>query len=306
MPRLPADEPPSGALPDIRPSLRRGFRRRLLSLLVTSVVLAGASAAATAGATTAAYRLLNPPATSTSDTTSSSSSVLGAPQPGIASIRVKLLPYTRTAAGGIGEKGQYAKISGHPDPAVQQRINNVLHEPVARPHPLAPRASGASLATDAEVTLQTRWLLSVLYTFSIVPPREDLATGKWNWVKNFYRSESVIVDLTNGRRLGARDLFRPETLTPTGLQTLVERLMAAKQSHTARSCLELIRPEGRVELGKQIVTDPDALRLYPQHLSLRLSPDATLPLVCMPIVAEAPYDKIADLMRPEVIARVHP
>jgi hypothetical protein len=304
MRKLPADEPPSRVLPDVVGSLRRGFRARLVGLLATSVLLVGSTAAATVAATTVADRLLTAPTPPQPNAAASPSSApapnsAGAPQPGMASIRVKLLPYTRTAAGGVREQGQYAIVSGHPDPAVQQRINGVLHEPVDRPHPVAGNvgASGATLATDAKVTLQTPRLLSVDYVFYPVASPQDPSGG--NWVKNFYRSESVIVDLDDGRRLGAGDLFRHETLTPTGLQTLVERLMAAKQSPTARSCLKMLRPEGRVELGKQIVNNPPALRLYPRHLKLRLYPGSTLPLVCSPVDVEVPYGKIADLMRPD-------
>src|SRR5262245_16539355 len=234
MRRLPADEPSSGVLPDVVGSLRRGFRVRLVGLLVTSVVLAGVTAAAAATATTVAERLLTAPpppapAAAASPSNAPTPTNAGASRPGVASIRVKLDAYTRTAAGGVGEKGQYATVSGHPDAAIQQRINRVLREPVARAHPLAEAVGGnpASLATDATVTLQTPWLLSVLYSYRIVPTEPNQ-----NWAKNFYESERVIVDLTDGRRLGAGDLFRPETLTTTGLQTLGERLVASNQSPT--------------------------------------------------------------------------
>jgi hypothetical protein len=307
MPRLPADEPPSRVLSEVGRSLRRGFRRRLLSLLVTSVVLAGATAAATAGATTAAYRRLNPPTTSPSDTTSSLSSAptpssIGAPRPGMASIRVKLRSFTGTTADGVQWKRRYAEISGHPDPAVQQRVNKVLRQPVDREISVANYFvdSGDILATDAKVTLQTPWLLSVEYFSRKVDP----ATGYPQ--KNLYWTESVIVDLTDGRRLGARDLFLPATLTTTGLQTLVEQLLASKQSPTL--CLggrrgETPPPDLRANLGRQIVSDPPPLSLYPQHIAFDLGPGFG-PQVCKTVVVEVPYDKIADLMRPDARARV--
>ena len=220
MRRLPADEPQPRVFADVERSLRQGFRRRVLGLLVTSVILAGSTAAATVAATTAAERLLTTPSSA------------GAPRPGGASIRVEFLPFTRTAAGGVEEGGHYAVVSGHRDPAVQERVNGILREPVDHAHPLARFVGGnpATLATEAEVTLQKPRLLSVLYRFSIVPREDPEDPAGGNWVKNFYESWSVIVDLTDGRRLGARDLFLPATLTTTGRRTLVEQLIASKQS----------------------------------------------------------------------------
>ncbi|WIX98514.1 protein kinase [Amycolatopsis mongoliensis] len=125
---------------------------------------------------------------------------------------------------------QYPQVSGGPDAAVRQRINDALRAPVdkrlksvrdtvADPSTLEQiRQEGETPAmhTSARVLLQTPRLLSVRYEHGL--DSDVLGHTTWRF------PEALSVDLTTGQVLGPADVFRPEVLTAAGMRTLTRRL----------------------------------------------------------------------------------
>ncbi|MFJ1768137.1 protein kinase [Amycolatopsis sp. NPDC088138] len=125
---------------------------------------------------------------------------------------------------------QYPQVTGGPDAAVRQRINDALRAPVdkrlkavrdevAVPSTLEQiRANGETpaLHTTARVLLQTPALLSVRYDHDL--DSDVLGHTTWRF------PEALSVDLATGRVLGPQDVFRPEILTAEGMRTLTQRL----------------------------------------------------------------------------------
>ncbi|MEU8633097.1 protein kinase [Amycolatopsis sp. NPDC048633] len=130
----------------------------------------------------------------------------------------------------ISHELQYPQVSGGPDAAVRQRINDALRAPVdkrlktvrdtvADPSTLERiREEGETpaLRTSARVLRQTPDLLSVRYEHDL----ESTVLGHTTW--RF--PEALSVDLATGRVLGPQDVFRPEILTAAGMRTLTQRL----------------------------------------------------------------------------------
>jgi serine/threonine-protein kinase len=125
---------------------------------------------------------------------------------------------------------QYPQVSGGPDAAVRQRINDALRAPidkrlksvrdvVADPSTLERiRAEGETpaLRSSARVLLRTPGLLSVRYDHDL--DSDVLGHTTWRF------PEALSVDLVTGRVLGPQDVFRPEILTAAGMRTLTQRL----------------------------------------------------------------------------------
>jgi len=125
---------------------------------------------------------------------------------------------------------QYPQVSGGPDAAVRQRINDALRGPidkrlksvrdsVADPSTLEQiRGEGetAALRSSALVLLQTPGLLSVRYEHDL--DSDVLGHTTWRF------PEAFSVDLATGQVLGPKDMFRPEILTAAGMRTLTQRL----------------------------------------------------------------------------------
>ncbi|GLY37909.1 hypothetical protein Amsp01_039330 [Amycolatopsis sp. NBRC 101858] len=125
---------------------------------------------------------------------------------------------------------QYPQVSGGADAAVRQRVNDALRAPidkrlksvrdgVAVPSTLEQiRAAGETPAmrSSARVLLQKPSLLSVHYEHDL--DSDVLGHTTWRF------PEALSVDLTTGRVLGPRDVFRPEILTAAGMRTLTQRL----------------------------------------------------------------------------------
>ena len=130
----------------------------------------------------------------------------------------------------ISHELQYPQVSGGPDAAVRQRINDVLRAPVdkrlktvrdavADPSTLERiREEGETpaLRSSARVLRQTPGLLSVRYDHDL----DSTVLGHTTW--RF--PEALSVDLATGRVLGPQDVFRPEILTAAGMRTLTQRL----------------------------------------------------------------------------------
>ncbi|HJQ47532.1 MAG TPA: protein kinase [Amycolatopsis sp.] len=125
---------------------------------------------------------------------------------------------------------QYPQVSGHADPAVQQRINDALRAPVderlrkiraavSDPDTLQmirDHGETVRVRTTATITLRTPALLSVRYEHDL--DSDVLSHTSWRF------PETVTVDLSTGKVLGPHEMFRPEVLTAAGMAELTDRL----------------------------------------------------------------------------------
>ncbi|GHE77741.1 hypothetical protein GCM10017786_04070 [Amycolatopsis deserti] len=209
---------------------------------------------------------------------------------------------------------QYPRVTGHADAAVQDRINAALRAPVderlrsvraglADPDILADirsRGETVGVRTTAVVTLRTDRLVSVRYDHAL--DSDFLSHASWRF------PESVTVDLTTGRVLGPREIFRDDVLTAQGMATLTERLVA----HSANGFCRRVSVSGsgapasidtadtpgggdHVPAADVVFTNAgvDFLVRYSDLGCDTASGQETITV---------PYAEIADLLRPELLA----
>ncbi|MGI5163030.1 protein kinase domain-containing protein [Spirillospora sp. CA-253888] len=153
--------------------------------------------------------------------------------------------------------------------------------------------TGDVLAADAEVTLHTPRLLSLSYSYAFEVDR----SRPENQGKVISGGVSALVDLTTGRGLGVREVFRPEILTPAGLR----RLGAAIEAEDKRGCLA----DHPIRLADAVPADPAKTTLswtfYPRHVTIGVElPDASMS--CAAAAMTVPYEKAAALLRPDPVA----
>ncbi|MFI0353567.1 serine/threonine-protein kinase [Actinomadura sp. 9N407] len=141
-------------------------------------------------------------------------------------VSAKVVTANRPAGGGSAAASQqYVTISGHRDNAVEKRINAALRAAsdtglASYRKEYAGREDVQEVHSTAQVTLSTKRLLSVSYGFGVSPKPGSFG----NWVKNFTSGSTVVIDLSNGRTLGAADLFKATTFQPAGLTALADVL----------------------------------------------------------------------------------
>ncbi|MGI6876424.1 serine/threonine-protein kinase [Amycolatopsis sp. 3B14] len=153
------------------------------------------------------------------------------PPPPVLSVAIETTAGTDTALP-ITYDLQYPRVTGHADPAVEERINAALRAPVdERLRSVREQLSDPDIAADvrgrgetvgvrttAVIALRTDRLMSVRFDHAL--DSDFLSHASWRF------PESVTVDLTTGRVLGPRDVFRDDVLTARGMATLTERLTA--------------------------------------------------------------------------------
>ncbi|SEO87372.1 serine/threonine-protein kinase [Amycolatopsis saalfeldensis] len=125
---------------------------------------------------------------------------------------------------------QYPQVSGGTDAGLRQRVNDALRAPidkrlksvrdgVAVPSTLdmfRQQGETAALHSSARILLQTPDVLSVRYDHDL----DSTVLGHTTW--RF--PEAFSVDLTTGKVLGPKDMFRSEILTAVGMRRLTQRL----------------------------------------------------------------------------------
>ncbi|WP_116201699.1 protein kinase domain-containing protein [Amycolatopsis circi] len=136
---------------------------------------------------------------------------------------------------------QYPQVSGGPDAAVRQRLNDALRAPIdkrlkairdARANPnwqsqFTEAGETPAARSTAQILLRTPTLLSVRYDHDL----DSKVLGHTTW--RF--PETVTVDLATGNPLGPPDMFRPEVLTAAGMRTLTDRI----EPHTRNGFCQL-------------------------------------------------------------------
>ncbi|GLY73277.1 serine/threonine-protein kinase [Actinoallomurus iriomotensis] len=206
--------------------------------------------------------------------------------------------------------GRYVRIDGLRDPAVAQRVNRQLRAPLdeqLRRYRVARVADAGgigaknpAIATGIELGLRGPRLVAARYVFKAhnapLTPL-DLATTR-----------AVTVDLTTGRRLRASDILRPEAVTRSGLADLERRIAYAAPG---RGLCAGSERSGQDTLSPRTLDNDDketrVLDLMPTGTGLQF--DVMPPLLgyfwaCAETVITVPYDRISDLVRPEVLALI--
>jgi eukaryotic-like serine/threonine-protein kinase len=206
--------------------------------------------------------------------------------------------------------GKYVHIDGLRDAAVAQHVNRELRAPLdeqLRRYRVARVADAGGIgaknpavATGVELGLRGPRLVAARYVFKahnapLTP--FDLGTTR-----------AVTVDLTTGRRLRASDILRPEAITRSGLADLERRIADAAPGRGLCDGSERL---GQDTLSPRTLDNDDketrVLDLMPTGTGIQF--DVMPPLLgyfwaCAETVITVPYDRISDLVRPEVLALV--
>ncbi|WP_158642474.1 hypothetical protein, partial [Actinomadura sp. WAC 06369] len=212
-------------------------------------------------------------------------------------------------------RSQYVRVSGHRDPAVEQRINQALRSPVdwtiQRVRAMT-QQMGTGCTQDAVVELTARIgirnssLISVLYpdNKSVLCFPADGELAGW----------AVTVDAETGRAYTADDIFKPDTLTPTGISTLLDRLAYV----TDETVTHMWGPNGCARNQP-----PERSDFFPEQSPEGISPEQIPPAAtvffapdrlvlnwstegsgCMKTRLAAPYAKVRDLLKPDLAAHL--
>ncbi|GAA4608378.1 hypothetical protein GCM10023195_32770 [Actinoallomurus liliacearum] len=201
--------------------------------------------------------------------------------------------------------GKYVKVSGLPDPKVEDSVNRTLRLPLDqqlqryRTHRLAIPVQGESkVTTTIQLGLRGPRLLSVRYRF------DGGGTAPLDRPDMFV-SRAVTVDLTTGRRLRATDILQPQALTPSGIRGLIQRI--GRNSPNGSLC-----PGGKVSSPRLSSSGIDSDDKDRRYLDLLPGPDGIEFNVVMYMMGYAmgcdesfvsiPYSDLADLISPAIVA----
>jgi serine/threonine-protein kinase len=223
--------------------------------------------------------------------------------------RVELASYTRPVAGLDLRSSRYVRVTGLRDAALQRRINDALFGPLdlgiaelrqANAEAVPPCTKPTVLDSKPAIGLRGKRLLSVRYSL----PKQGCFDA------NFDLPDIVVnIDLRTGKALTATDVFRPETLTSTGIATLVDRMMSrtpAKERDLAQVCF--LTPPSRADF------DPGGTFLTKRPQPPKMSPFFTangLTVVwshvgseCSVFSVTLPYSESRDLLTPQITAEL--
>mgnify|MGYP001387874285 CR=1 FL=1 len=200
---------------------------------------------------------------------------------------------------------RYAQVSGLGDAQRQQRINQALRQPLdwwiswMRDATRSNRdlCTGTSyINSDVRVGLRGPTLVSVRYEIS-----GDLCYPADGTLPSW----AVTVNVKTGRALTAADVFRPETLTGRGISTLLSRMTATEGIFESGGCAS----DYSVGRADFFPSEPQGLDMeYPPHMTVFFTPDrfeliwSTEGSACIFDLFHAPYDRVRDLLKPEIVA----
>jgi serine/threonine-protein kinase len=223
--------------------------------------------------------------------------------------RVELASYTQPVAGLDLRNSRYVRVTGLRDAGLQRRINDALFGPLdlgiaelreANAEAVPPCTKPTVLASKPAIGLRGKRLLSVRYSLPKV--------GCFD--ANFELPDIVVnIDLRTGKALTATDVFRPETLTSTGIANLMDRMMSrtpANERLYAQVCFPT--PPSRADF------DPGGTFLTKQILPPKMSPFFTangLTVVwsqggseCPVFSVTLPYSESRNLLTPRIVAEL--
>jgi Protein kinase domain len=224
-------------------------------------------------------------------------------------VRVELAAYTQPVAGLDLRNSRYVRVTGLRDGALQRRINDALFAPLdlsiaelrkADADAVPPCTRPTVLDSKPTIGLRGKRLLSVRYSL----PKQGC------FLATFDLPDIVVnIDLRTGKALTATDVFRPETLTSSGITTLMDRMMSrtpAKDQDLAKVCF--LTPPRRADF------DPGGTFLTKRPQPPKMSPFFTtngLTVVWSHVGSECPvfsvtlpYSESRDLLTPQVTAEL--
>ena len=225
------------------------------------------------------------------------------PRPTVPVAAVSTLNQTYTDVPLVVRNAQYVQVSGVRDAALLQRINQALRSPLDATIADMRRGTAqsrqyctrnAEVNTTARIGVKGPKLISVVYRTNVqyCAPADGAMPGR-----------AVTVDLTTGRMLGAEDVFKPDTLTPSGLRTLWSRLTSAGRG-------DMWGPEGCRREGPQREDFfPKSTRLHGWPASTPFLGTDQFEINYSVAGSECPYDRLTapyarvrDLLKPEILA----
>ncbi len=216
-------------------------------------------------------------------------------------LQVAMKTKTGTVPGtNLAYSGEVPEVSGSPDQAWLKRVNDALAAPIdewnRKTGPgaaaLEPERGPYTLETKAEVRLQTERYLSVRYS-------HDLANKPhptWS-----YGRATVTIDLKEGKALTPAELFRPGKLSDDGLRAMSDRIWP-DQDQCGTDIGIPYKPIRPVDL-----TDEKKVWLAFTPAALEVTVNMTdlgYPTACGVQDYTLSYDKVADLLNPDLVAGV--
>ncbi|WET79749.1 serine/threonine-protein kinase [Amycolatopsis sp. QT-25] len=215
-------------------------------------------------------------------------------------LKVAMKSRTGTVPGtNLAYSGDHPEVTGSPDQAWLKRVNDALTAPIdewnrktgpgaAR---LEPERGPYKLLTKAEVRSQNERYLSVRYTHDL----ENKPHSTWGNGRN-----AVTIDLKEGRALTPAELFAPGKFTDDGLRTLAALLWPDKEQCGALSSTFPYRPLETTDL-----TDDRKVWLAFAPAAVEITVDLNrlgFATACGVQDYTLPYDKLADLLNPDLVA----
>jgi serine/threonine-protein kinase len=196
---------------------------------------------------------------------------------------------------------QYVRVTGLRDAAIERKVNQVLRAPFDQG---IVEMRGFTQRTCTKPTLVTTKARTGLRG----PVLVSVAYGDWGQfcvIANGTVPRAVVtVDLRTGKALTADDIYRPTTLTAAGLTTLYARLSGLKLE---KESFEICHPQLKREDFFPRPAEAGAEESPPAVKTL-LKPDG-LEWVwsiggsdCSDFRFTAPYAKVRDLLKPELVA----
>ncbi|TDB87072.1 serine/threonine protein kinase [Actinomadura sp. KC216] len=201
---------------------------------------------------------------------------------------------------------QYVKVDGIRDPSVETRVNTVLRETAdaltrpwldgVRRYPPEPGEQRWRATAVANLRLRGPRLLSMYYYLV----DSQAAAG-------YVGGSGVVVDLSDGRRLGARDLLLPTALTTPGIRDLAHTIVQSQDDRESAAQT----PAGAVCYpGRPITADdlvPQRLMVLPTRNGLTFVITAPLAFDCSGgsrgKTFEVPFSRLRAFVRPAIVAQ---
>ncbi|MFD5089945.1 serine/threonine-protein kinase [Amycolatopsis thailandensis] len=197
-------------------------------------------------------------------------------------------------------RGQYPEVAGGPDQAWSKRVNDALTAPIDEWN--SETGPGAAklveehgggpyvLTTKADVRMQNERYLSVSYEHGL----DNAPHPTWN----FGRS-SVLIDLTSGTAVAPADLFRPGMFSDQGMLTLSDLLWPDHDQGCALTTWTPIKPSD--------LAGPGELKVFPAFTPAEVELTINFnrlgfETACGVQTMKLPYDKLSDLLKPELVA----
>ncbi|HZE34522.1 MAG TPA: hypothetical protein VE198_24190, partial [Actinoallomurus sp.] len=230
------------------------------------------------------------------------------PKPATASVRVELASYTQSIAGLDLRDAHYAHVRGVRDATAQRKIDQALFAPLewsiaemrkqnAEANP--PCTKPTILHSRPEIGMSGPHLASVQYALpaTFCSPL-DYQLPRVN----------INVDLRTGKALTADDVFRPETLSPSGLATLVKRVSAhvTQQRDLYSVCVRTPLPHEDFYPGEPLLTSrPQPPRISPFFTAKGVVMSwSHAGSECPYYGITLPYSEARDLLNPQIAAEL--